>query len=130
MGTWDDETDSDETGNESIPTVSINGTDMPLDEPWELERIQVSFPAAENGEQTEADEATPLGWCNSAAITLDRGDDAVHLTISVGDPRGAFCLTVRRLPSGELVMHVPYPDGTYMHMPLTALHAGTYRIGH
>jgi len=95
----------------------------------EIERVQVSFPLAENGEQTDADERAPLGWCNSAAISLDRDDDAVHLSISVGDPRGAFVLTVRRLSTGELVMHFPTPEGT-SHMPLTLDHSGTYLIGH
>lgn len=94
----------------------------------ELERVQVSFPTKENGEQTEADEKAALGWINSAAITLDRGDDAVTLSISVGDPRGAFTLTVRRLPNGSLIMHVPHPGESFAHQPLKQLREGTYEI--
>lgn len=95
----------------------------------ELERVQVDFPGAVNGTQTDADEKAPLGWINNAAITLDRGEDAVTLTISVGDPRVAFAFTVRRLPDGRLVMSLPYPGETWLHMPLRKLQEGTYEIG-
>lgn len=121
----------DDDAQENYPTVSLDGDTLAYEiaDPVLLERVQVSFPDAENGYQTQAQEAMPLGWVNNAAITLDREDDAVHLTISVGDPRGAFCLTVRRLKDGTLLMHVPHPEGTPLHRPLTELHAGTYRIG-
>lgn len=71
----------------------------------------------------------PLSWCNSANIRQDPDDDAVHVSISVGDPRGAFAMTIRRLDDGSLVMHVPYPGESMPHMKLTDLHPGTYRIG-
>lgn len=73
--------------------------------------------------------SVPLEWVNSAGIALDEEDDAVRLSISIGDPRGAFVFTVRRMVSGELVMHLPYPGMSFAHEELTELHPGTYRIG-
>lgn len=118
-------------------TLYVDGTPVELSDPYDYERVQVEFDDTANGMQSEAQEAGPLGWCNSAAITLDRDDDAVHVSISVGDPRGAFGFTVRRLPQGNsvdpngqpvLVMHLPYPGEPMPHMTLSELHTGTYRI--
>nr|WP_042178998.1 hypothetical protein [Kibdelosporangium sp. MJ126-NF4] len=81
-------------------------------------------------------ERVPLSWCNSATLSTDQTDDAVTVSISVGDPRGAFTFTIRRVPdhvdgplAGQLIMHVPYEDMTSPHMPLTQLHDGTCVIG-
>ncbi|MFE9748244.1 hypothetical protein ACFYOT_25340 [Saccharothrix saharensis] len=81
-------------------------------------------------------ERVPLAWVNSAGISVNEAEDAVTVSISVGDPRGAFCFQVRRIPddapgdlAGRLVLHVPYPDESTPHQRLTALHAGTYVIG-
>lgn len=78
----------------------------------------------------------PLSWVNSAAIDTDDKDDSVTVSISIGDPRGAFCFTVRRIPddadsdlAGRLVLHVPYPAEPMPHEPLTEHHPGTYLIG-
>src|ERR1043165_3369626 len=43
-------------------------------------------------------ERNPLSWCNSATVSTDEADDAVTVSISVGDPRGAFTFTIRRVP--------------------------------
>lgn len=79
-------------------------------------------------------EPMPLSWVNSAGIHTDADGDSVTVTISVGDPRGAFAFTVRRVTpdDGEpyLVMHTPYPGEGLPHMPLTRISDGTYRIGH
>jgi hypothetical protein len=81
-------------------------------------------------------ELVSLSWVNSAAILTDDGEDSVTVTISVGDPRGAFCFTVRRIPSdapgdlaGRLVLHTPYPGMGMLHRPLTQLRPGTFVIG-
>ncbi|MDA0565164.1 hypothetical protein LG943_12680 [Streptomonospora sp. S1-112] len=81
-------------------------------------------------------EPTPLAWCNSAAILTDEDDDAVTVTLSVGDPRGAFAFTVRRVPddahgpaAGRLILHVPQPGDPYPHVALTEVHPGTYLLG-
>lgn len=63
---------------------------------------------------------------NSAAIDWT-GDD-LTVTISTGDPRGAFAMTVRRLADGTRILHVP-TAGDGGHERLTELHPGTYRIG-
>jgi hypothetical protein len=81
-------------------------------------------------------ERVPLSWCNSAGIRLDESQDSVTVMISVGDPRGAFVFTVRRVPddvdsdlAGQLVMYVPYPGEPAPHMPLSPLMDGTYLVG-
>ncbi len=78
-----------------------------------------------------------LSWCNSAGIRTDEADDAITLSLSTGDPRGAFTLTIRRIPddadspfAGRLVMHMPHPDAPMLHEPLHPLHPGTFAIGH
>ena len=91
-----------------------------------IERVQVSFPDKENGKNAGP---SNFDWCNSAAIVIDEEHDEITLTISVDDPRGGFGFTVRRLEDGTLIMHVPTPDSTWLHAPLTKLHDGTYRIG-
>jgi len=136
----DDDDDDDEEEEEpseeegyNVPTLRLDGTALGYDalpEPEELERVQVEFDAASNGYQSEADERAPLGWVNSAAIELDRDDDSITLSISVGDPRGAFCFTIRRATDGSLLMDFPTPADSLLHMPLRRLRDGLYQIGH
>lgn len=131
-----DEEDEEEEVEPNYPTVSIDGTDVDLwgkgfDGPESVERVSVSFPDAENGYQSEAQERAPLGWANSAQIVLDRDEDSITLLISVGDPRGAFAFTVRRTQDGELRLTVPHPSDGLLHMPLTEDPGrGMYKIGH
>jgi len=68
----------------------------------------------------------PLGWLNSASIDVDRDRETVTLSVSVGDPRGAFTLVIRRTPDGQLIMHVP--DAGEPLYDLEKLHEGTYKI--
>lgn len=73
----------------------------------------------------------PLTWLNSARITTDPADDAVHCLVSIGDPRGAFCFTVRRLPDGRIVLYVPYPGDPTPHENIKEIRPGTLEvIGH
>jgi hypothetical protein len=81
-------------------------------------------------------EPVPLSWANSASIRTDDGEDSITVSISVGDPRGAFCFTVRRIPddadtnlAGRLVLHTPYPAQSMAHRPLAELRPGTYLVG-
>lgn len=78
----------------------------------------------------------PLSWCNSAGVSVNADDDSVTVAISVGDPRGAFTMTIRRVPddaegpfAGQLVMHVPHANEPSPHMELTDLHPGTLAVG-
>lgn len=78
--------------------------------------------------EVDTDERTHAShWLNSARVTVDGSQ--VSVSISVGDPRGAFVLTVEMNSDGELIMHVPYPGEAEPHCPLTEIHRGTYRIG-
>jgi hypothetical protein len=88
------------------------------------------------GDGPHAPQRVPLSWVNSAAIDTDHKDDSVTVSISVGDPRGAFSFTVRRVPddadselAGRLLLHAPYPGHPLPHEPLTEHHPGTYLIG-
>jgi hypothetical protein len=82
-------------------------------------------------------ERVPLAWCNSAAVHADESEDSVTVSISVGDPRGAFTFTIRRVPddvdgdlAGQLILHTPHVEMACAHLPLTLLHSGTYLLGH
>lgn len=86
---------------------------------------RISNPLAENG--CEQDPG-PLSWLNSARVTADPEEDAVHCVVSVADPRGGFCFTVRRLSSGALVIHVPHPGESMPHYVTKTLHAGTLEV--
>lgn len=103
--------------------LSVGGEDIEIPESiadnGEWDRVQVHFPDVENGTYSESHVEAPLGWCNSATIGLDPADNAVHVSISAGDCRGAFALTIRKLPDGSLVMHLPYVGMPAPHMRMT-----------
>jgi len=84
--------------------------------------VRISNVAAENG--CEQDPG-PLTWLNSARITADPAEDAVHCVVSVADPRGGFCFTVRRLRDGGIVIHTPYPGEGMAHVETKQNHPGT-----
>ncbi|MEV7040450.1 hypothetical protein [Amycolatopsis sp. NPDC051061] len=88
------------------------------------------------GEGPHDPERIRLSWCNSATAQTDESEDSVALSISVGDPRGAFTFTIRRVPedadgdlAGRLIMHTPYAGEHMLHVSLTPLHDGTYVVG-
>lgn len=88
------------------------------------------------GEGPHDPERIPLSWCNSAAVHTDESEDSVTVSISVGDPRGAFTFTIRRVPddaegdlAGRLIMHTPYTGEPMPHAALTVLHEGTHVVG-
>jgi hypothetical protein len=94
--------------------------------------------SAEDDDETgqHQPERMPLSWINSAGIVTSETDDSVTLLFSVGDPRGAFAVTVRRIPddaepnlAGRLLVHLPHPGETMPHRPLTELHPGTFVVG-
>lgn len=75
-------------------------------------------------------ESIPLTWINSASIHADPGHDSVVVTISVGDPRGAFAMEAHRMDDGTLRLSVPYAGMPMPHAPLTELSRGFYRVGY
>lgn len=81
--------------------------------------------AADGGPHTP--EPEPLSWINSASIWPNPEENAITVAISVGDPRGAFEMTIRRV-GGHLLLDVPHPDTSGLHLPIQALRPGTYRI--
>jgi len=90
----------------------------------------------DDGEGLHDPEWIPLSWCNSAAVHADESQDSITVSISVGDPRGAFTFTIRRIPdgtgndlAGRLIMHTPYPGQPLSHVELTPLHDGTHVVG-
>jgi len=81
-----------------------------------------------NGDYGDDDLAMPLGWLNSASIVTDANDDAVRFFVSVGDPRGAFQFTVRRMPDGDLLIQTPTTGDSFLHRPLRELFPGTLQV--
>jgi hypothetical protein len=77
----------------------------------------------------------PLSWMEHASIRVDEENDTVTLSISVGDPQGAFQFTLTRVPvdaatnAGKLFLHVPYEGMSAPHVPLTRTHGGTFLLG-
>lgn len=111
----------------------LNTTATHDEEPMDMEghvadgdaTVRISNDAAENGYEQEPGALT---WLNSARITTDPDDDAVHCVVSIGDPRGGFCFTVRRLRDGRIVLHLPDPSDGMAHMPTRELHTGTLEV--
>ncbi|KLL09877.1 MULTISPECIES: hypothetical protein [Protofrankia] len=107
----------DDTGESDCPAYLPDGPDADDTGPHTPERVA-------------------LAWCNSAGIRTDETDDAITLSLSTGDPRGAFTITIRRVPddadsplAGRLLLHLPHPGEPTPHEPLHPLHPGTFVIG-
>ncbi len=93
-------------------------------------------PLDDDANKRHAPERIPLSWCNRASITADPDEDSVTVAISVGDPRGAFTFTIRRIPddvagplAGRLVAHLPHPGEPMPHAPVREIRPGTLLIG-
>lgn len=128
-----DETEETEPKSEPILLVEVDGVDdsAAYDSQERMFNtngdliVRISNDDKENGYgETEG----PLDWLNSARIVADRSEDAVHCLVSIGDPRGAFCFTVRRLPDGRIVIHTPHPGEGMAHMETRQLHPGTLEV--
>jgi hypothetical protein len=106
-----------------IEVDSAHGVDLfSRADPEESPCVRISNPDAENG----YDECRgPLAWLNSARLSVNSDEDSVSCVISVGDPRGGFCFTVRQLADGRIVLHMPHPDESMPHMTTEVLHPGT-----
>lgn len=72
-------------------------------------------------------ESIPLHWVNSAGIHARPDRDEIQVTISVGDPRGAFVMTVER-HNGVLYLSVPHAGMGMSHMPLGERSPGWFKI--
>ncbi len=51
--------------------------------------VRISTPA-EDGEEVFG----PMGWLNSARVSVNEADDSVTFAASSDDPRGAICVTI------------------------------------
>lgn len=78
---------------------------------WERDWDDPEYDEDEQGPKPP--EKSPQRWCNGAGV--DVLDDAVRCWISTGDPRGAFCMEIRQLSNGELVINHPYPGQGFAH---------------
>lgn len=76
------------------------------------------------------EEDEPLSWVNSAGIHIDEEADQVDVTVSVGDPRGAFVMRLYRAEDGKVRMEVPHPEQGFLHEPLREINPrGVYEVG-
>ena len=119
--------------NESIVTqieVLVGDNIVAFGESSELEYDQafgIQCPDVENG--YDGAEKQHLGWLNSAKVWVSPEKEEISLTVSVGDPRGCFVLTLYRNSEGILHMRTPHPEDSLLHLPLTETMPGTYRVG-
>lgn len=67
-------------------------------------------------------EEEPLAWVNSAGVHLDEDKNRVDVTVSVGDPRGAFVMSLYKDNDGRVYMEVPYPEKPWLHAELKPVH--------
>ncbi len=108
----------------AILTVTSDTLETEIGEAYDEEcSIRISNEAAENGCEQEP---RPLTWLSLARNIAHPKEDAVHCVVSVGDPRGGFCFTVRRRPdTGQLIIHTPYPGEGMAHCETSQDHPGT-----
>ena len=102
------------------------GDELPTGYSYGDATVRISNPDAENGVEQEPG---PLTWLNSARVVADPEEDAVHCVVSVGDPRGGFCFTGRRITDGTLIIHTPHPNEGMPHEDITEIRPGTYQVG-
>jgi hypothetical protein len=81
-----------------------------------------------HGCKAERDIHEPRYWLNSVAAGM--GNREAYASISVGDPRGAFGMQVRRWNGPGLLVHTPYPGESLPHEQLEWIRAGTMQIVH
>lgn len=114
-GKWTEQWEHNDGKRECDPQlVAMHDPDLDPDE----DNLRVAEPISEGASEI----------VNSASLNFDDEHMGCTVTISVGDPRGAFAMTVRRLENGKLILHVPYEADPLPHMPLRKLHEGTYEI--
>ena len=87
------------------------------------------------GQKTWRAEESIGMYFNGAGVIVreDENRAEVQVWISVGDPRGAFCMTLELITNGdnagELRLSVPTPTDGLLHCPLTALGSpGYYKV--
>ena len=128
----------EETGAEyrcaacNLPLVDYgNGRDQALGAPrWmgddECAENPLDTPTEASNYGPHDPQAIPGSFANSASISVGEYDE-VTVTISVGDPRGAFAMTVDRMDDGTLRLSVPDPSDGFAHMPLTQIMPGMFK---
>ncbi len=118
--------EDDGTTRERRVTLHTYGDTQP--EFCDAPRITRQLPGYANpdGDDHEA-EHIPGSFANSASISVSEYDE-VTVTISVGDPRGAFAMTVHRNDDGQLVLSVPDPSDGFAHMNLSPAGPGRFLI--
>lgn len=81
---------------------------------------------------SEWEPSGPGTIANGAGVRVSDGPGGpeVSVWLSVGDPRGAFCMTLRRISDGSLILHLPHPGETMAHVETEELHPGTLRLKH
>ena len=88
--------------------------------------------AAEDDDATAATPA-PTSPGNWAGVTIEPDEETTQVEISVGDPRGCFTMTLRRVHDSEgrthLFLRVPHPEDSTPHAPMREVYPGYYEIG-
>jgi len=119
-----------------------NGYDVPSVCEWCGQELDDDDPddvcmSPQSEDDRHAPIPAPLSWVNSVHAFIDPQRDEVWVSISVGDPRGAFVMRAERMrwtdddgDHDEIRLSVPSPDQSLLHMPLTPLASpGYFRVG-
>jgi hypothetical protein len=91
---------------------------------------EVEDPVAEPCQRTHdlVNDPQPFTWVNGASIRLNEESDQIDLAISIGDPRGAFVMSLFRTRDGQIRMEVPHPEDGFLHLPLRQLGRALYAV--
>lgn len=81
---------------------------------------------SEDGASPHVVEDVPLTWLNSFGVSLDEKEDRIVFHVSVGDPRGAMVMELRKV-DGELFLSVPSADESHVTLEPVG-DGGVYRI--
>lgn len=102
------------------PTLYVDGTSRGQVTHEDSGRVQLEWDEVANGYVD--------GLVNSAAIDFSEEEESLTVSISIGDPRGALTMTVRRLSNGKVILHVPHADDSMPHVPLSEIRPGTFEV--
>lgn len=69
----------------------------------------------------------PLDWANWASLKIDEEEDSITMYVSIGDPRGAFSFTVRRVDD-RVILHLPHPGESTPHARTKEIADGTLEV--
>lgn len=87
---------------------------------------EADCPRSEDGASPHTVTDVPLTWLNSFGVSLDEAQDRIVFHVSVGDPRGAMVMELRKV-DGQLFLSVPSAEESHVTLEPVG-NRGVYRI--